>query len=422
MHKIINQQITLNLKSLLLITFIVWSGAFYSLFSSPFQPLEDKPPINQRLLIVGDYFAYPKSTRIGGTETVLIKVFQMLTEKGYVCDVMGKETRTGIREDIKHAVAEKINNLKPDHILIALLGPLSYKFACYCADHHIPFTAFIPARIPQLAKKVHGFPQWLSKYYVDKFLARATRILVPSDSLRKEIEAQGFRNVVTWHHGIDLDVFTLPTADEKKQAKLDWNLQARPAPFYLCVTRLSGEKNIEGFLNLHVDGTKILVGPEDAISIKRHGYSYEKLRKKYPDTVIIGGQTGKNLLSLYHLADVFVFPSICDVFGITQLEALACGLPIVGFNTFGPADVVPKGCGVSFLADSFDSRSLKMCAIQAYKASIPPENCRAYAAHFSWDNAMDILENNLVQINELPDLDEEPGRGWLCFRRKAKTA
>lgn len=390
----------------------------------------------KRLLIIADHCTSDGPKTIGGTELVINQTMLLFRKRGYIVNFMDTVTTAGIREDIKPQVSKKIITFKPSHIFIVLHGPMSYKAACYCAENSIPFTAFLSCRHHKVAKKTHHVPEWLSKYYVKKFLTKATRILVPSNSFREELVAQGFKNVVTWSHGVDLDTFTLPTPDTKIAATRTCNLQDMPRPFYLCVSRISAEKNIEAFLNLNVKGTKILVGPAAPDS----GYTIASLQKKYPDTIIVGPKLGTNLLNYYHCSDVFVFPSQNDIFGITQLEALACGLPIVGFNTHGPADVVPVGCGVSYLENPqnccmrYCTRSgmpLRQRAEQAWEdlqdGTLTQGQCRAYAERFSWTNAMDILEANLVQINRLPEEvetkeEEEQSRGWLYCRRKSKAA
>lgn len=385
----------------------------------------------KRLLIICDNCTSNGPTGIGGTEVVIHQTTNLLRARGYTVNFMDTVTTAGICDDINHPVSKKIVTFKPSHIFIVLHGPMSYKAACYCAENDIPFTAFLSCRHTEVAKKTHYIPKWLSWHYVKKFITKAAKILVPSNSFKEELNAQGFKNVVTWSHGIDLDEFTLPSAGEKKAATIACGLHGMKRPFYLCVSRISQEKNIEAFLNLKVDGTKILVGPTQG------GYSIPSLQKKYPNTLIVGPKQGQELLKYYHCSDVFIFPSKHDIFGITQLEALACGLPIVGFNTYGPADVVPTGCGVSYLEDK------KGCCVECCTRSgiplseraerawddlesgtVTPAQCRAYAERFSWAGAIDILEDNLVQIKELPEKETEKSSStWCCWRnRKSKKA
>jgi glycosyltransferase involved in cell wall biosynthesis len=139
------------------------------------------------------------------------------------------------------------------------------------------------------------------------------------------------------------------------------------------------------------------------------GYSIPELQKQHPDIIITGPKRGKDLINYYHSADIFLFTSKNDSFGLVLLEALASGLPIVGFNTYGPRDVVPKGTGVSYLADK--DEELQTCAVKAWEdlqnGLITHQQCRDYAAQFSWDVAVDKLLLSLTQIMVLPDDEDE---------------
>lgn len=296
---------------------------------------------------------------------------------------------------IQPKIAQKIEQFRPDYIVITLHGIMSYKASSYCYAHNIPFTAFYPGRLPEIGQAMFGVPLFMSRYFVHRFLNRASATLVPARSLMEELREQGIEHVDVWPHGVDLEKFTLPTLEEKEKATYACGLHDRKRPFYLYVARLSQEKNIDEFLQCPVEGTKILVGPEDS------GYSITQLRERYPDIVIAGPQRGKDLINYYHCADAFLFTSTNDSFGLVLLEALAVGLPIVGFDTYGPGDVVPPGCGVSYLARSMEG--LAACAIKAWQdlqaGVVTPQQCRTYVTtHFSWDKTIDLLIANLHQI------------------------
>ena len=250
--------------------------------------------------------------------------------------------------------------------------------------------------MPELIKSLFGFPIRISRYFINSFLAKATNILVPTPSFAQELIAQGLKNVFTWPHGIDTGIFTLPTATEKEIATQACNLQHRERPFYLFVGRITKAKNLKAFLDLDLPGTKILVGEENI------GYSLETLKKQYPQAVFPGLKQGQELLNYYQCSDIFVFPSKIDSFGLVLLEALACGLPIVGFNTFGPGDVAPISSGISYLADV--NGSLQTQALQAWydlqNNIVTPDLCHSYAEQFSWETATDNLLEHLTLIDE----------------------
>jgi glycosyltransferase involved in cell wall biosynthesis len=377
----------------------------------------------KRLLIICDNFESVDTKIIGGTEHVLIEATKYLEANNFEVSFVKTSNfdipRGMLSLEPTNAV-KQIDTIRPDYILIVLHGFMSYHAACYCADNDIPFTAFHSCRLEHVAAKTHHIPTWLSKHYVNKFLKRAARVLVPTQSFVDELHAEGIKQASAWPHGVDLNQFSVPTADEKATAITACGLEGKPRPFYLCVSRISQEKNIEAFLKLDVPGTKILVGPAD------NGYSIESLRKNYPDAIIAGPKKGRDLINYYKLADAFVFPSMRDVYGLTQLEALASGLPIIGFNTYGPQDVVPKGCGVSYLAEVETGQAgLNACAAEAWadlKADTQgaiPARCRAYVERFSWEAVMRPLMENLIQINPdwLPDLDVENAGGICCGSR-----
>jgi glycosyltransferase involved in cell wall biosynthesis len=361
----------------------------------------------KKLLIICDMW----EDHIGGVDEVVRQVRTRLAKRSYIVAFMGLEdvscfdvpfmpgTSSPYPWGIEKQVAKKIRHVRPDYIFIVLHGILSQKAAGYCYKNNVPFTAFYPGRGPECVQKMTGIPMWISRYFINSFLFKASKILVPSHSMHDELIAQGFSSAVAWPHGIDLKNFALPTKEQKDIATQACKLENRTRPFYLYVGRISAEKNMSAFFDVDVPGTKIVVGPEDC------GYCLESLQKQYPEIVFAGPQRGRELLNYYHSADVFLFPSKMDSFGLVMLEALASGLPVVGFNTTGPADVVPKGCGVSYLAES--DEEFKHCALSAWAAlqldvnQEIPLKCRAYATLFSWDMAMDAFEQNLFQIDPM---------------------
>ena len=414
---------------------------------SSFSGVQEK----KRLLIICDTLDSLEAPEIGGTELVLSKIGKELISNKYdfIVECMDLPYpsyprtkiarpeicwRNGLDSAHQRAVAQKISTFKPDYILIALHGIMSYQAACYCTDNKIPFTAFCSTRHPQFIDEnipVPAYPvvgssvKWFkSKFvktataYENSFLKRGASVLVPSLSFKKELEDREVKNIAVWPHGVDLEFFTLPSVQEKIQARKRCDLQGRKGPFYLYVTRLTREKNVQGFLDLKItSGTKILVGPDGT-------YKAQDLRKEYSDIIIPGMKQGKELLDYYHSADIFVFPSKKDVFGLVTLEALACGLPIVAFNTTGPAEVVPLGCGVSVLADADNDATLAISAYQAWcnlqNKVITPEMCRAYAERFTWENATNILVDNLHEITPLSlqsAQSSKPTESCNCFSR-----
>ena len=174
---------------------------------------------------------------------------------------------------------------------------------------------------------------------------------------RKDLAARGFRNIRRWTRGVDTDLFR-PRGGSVLDAQ---------GPKFLYVGRVAVEKNLEAFLSLDLPGTKIVVGDGPARS---------RLEARYPDARFLGKLAGQALAEVYSSADVFVFPSLTDTFGIVLLEALASGLPIAAFPVTGPLDVVgTSGCGTL-------NHDLRQAALEAL--AIPKDLCRAYGETFTW--------------------------------------
>ncbi len=362
----------------------------------------------------------------GGVEEVINQVRKRFIARNYSVELMGLDDVStfnvpgmpGVKMPypwgIAEKVAEKIYEFEPDNIFIPLHGILSYQAGCFCAEYNIPFTGFYFIRYQEVVKDMTGIPFFLSTYFTHNFLSDATNVLVPSASIRDELIEVGCDSdhVFAWPHGVELDRFTVPTEEEKEAATKACNLEGYERPFYLFVGRICKQKNIPALLNVKVPGTKIVVGPEE------DGYSIAKLQKEHPDILFVGPKYGQDLVDYYKSADIFLFPSKLDSFGIVQVEALATGIPIVGFNAFGPSDVVPKGCGVSYLADN--DQEFQACAEQAWQdlqaGKITASKCRAYASRFSWETAMDKLENTLVQVDKekMSETIESYMQAWWC--------
>lgn len=358
----------------------------------------------KKLLIVCDMWEHT----IGGVEELFHQVRNRFVKKGYRVELMGLADVDHFKVPIMAStkspypwgnnvkLAKKMKAFKPDYVLVIWHGFMSHQSASYFQEKKIPFIAFYPGLLPEAIKSVAGIPLFITNYVINNFLKKASKVVVASNAMKNHLLAQGVDHVLVWPHGIDIERFTLPTKAEKQLAIKKCMLEKKQHPFHLYVGRLDPMKNLDLFFNVSLPGTKIVVGPED-------GYSIAALRKKYPDIIFTGGKQGDALLDYYRAADVFLFPSKIDAFGLVVVEALAMGVPTVCFDSFGPSEIIPKGCGVGYLAKN--NKQFKHYALQAWKdvQSNPllAQQCHNYAARFSWDVAMDELEKNLIQINYL---------------------
>jgi glycosyltransferase involved in cell wall biosynthesis len=198
--------------------------------------------------------------------------------------------------------------------------------------------------------------------------------MVATPALASELGARGFRNIVLWPRGVDTRLFHPRAVD-----------LGVPRPVFLCVGRVAVEKNLEAFLELDLPGTKVIVGD---------GPARAALMRKYPQAMFFGAQQGEELARTYAAADVFVFPSKTDTFGLVLLEALASGVPVAAFPVTGPRDVLgsaPVG------ALNGDLRQACLAALQ-----IPRAECEKFAAGHSWEASARAFIENMADIRNLP--------------------
>ncbi|WP_439574355.1 glycosyltransferase family 4 protein [Phreatobacter sp.] len=226
------------------------------------------------------------------------------------------------------AIAARLDELSPEAVHIATEGPVGLAARRWCRSRGLPFTTSFHTRYPDYIRARVPVPEGWTYRALNRFHAPAVRTLVPTASVRAELEAHGFGHLVLWSRGVDADLFR-PRPD----ARLDL-----PRPIMLSVGRLAVEKNLEAFLSLNLPGTKVVVGD---------GPQRAELAKRFPGTVFLGARTGEDLARIYAAADVFVFPSRTDTYGNVMQEALASGLPVAAFPVPGPLDVLAEpGAGV----------------------------------------------------------------------------
>lgn len=272
--------------------------------------------------------------QINGVVTTLGKTGECLSEMGHdVMYVTPQDFRTipcPTYPSIKLAInpvgklGRTLDKFGPDAVHIATEGPLGWSARRYCKKRGLAFTTSFHTQFPQYVKLRAPIPLSWSYAVLRGFHGDAVRTMVPTPSLRNELHEWSFDNVVIWSRGVDTEVFK--PADK---AFLD-----APRPISMYVGRVAVEKNVEGFLSLDIPGTKYVVGD---------GPDLEKLQRKYPAVRFTGVKRGMELAAHVAAADVFVFPSRTDTFGLVMLEAMACGVPVAAFPVTGPVDVVRHG-------------------------------------------------------------------------------
>jgi glycosyltransferase involved in cell wall biosynthesis len=267
-------------------------------------------------------------------------------------------------------VARLIEAAAPDTIHIATEGPIGLAVRRYCRKHGLPFTTSFHTRFPDYVSARAPVPESWVWATLRWFHGASRAVMAATPALAGELRTRGFRNVVLWPRGVDTSLF------RPREADLDL-----AKPVFLCVGRVAVEKNLEAFLALDLPGTKVIVGD---------GPARTALEASYPDAVFLGALQGEALAAVYASADVFVFPSRTDTFGLVLLEALASGLPVAAFPVTGPRDVI-GAAPVAVL-----SEDLRAACLSAFEIS--PQACVEFAARHTWEASARAFIDNMALI------------------------
>jgi 1,2-diacylglycerol 3-alpha-glucosyltransferase/glucuronosyltransferase len=286
---------------------------------------------------------------------------------------VGVPTYAGLRVALpnRREITRRIEAVSPDAIHIATEGPIGWAVRAYCRRRKLAFTTSYTTRFPEYIAVRSIIPAGLSYAVLRHFHGAAAMTMIATSSLRQELSARGFSKLGTWTRGVDTDLFKPDDAVE-----LDL-----PRPIFMTVGRVAVEKNLEAFLSLNLPGSKVVIG---------EGPQKTALEHRYPKVRFLGEKTGHDLTAHIAAADVFVFPSRTDTFGVVQLEALACGTPVAAFPVTGPLDVIadhPVG--------ALDT-DLRTACIRAL--SISRETCRNFALERSWENSARQFIGNLTVL------------------------
>jgi glycosyltransferase involved in cell wall biosynthesis len=268
-------------------------------------------------------------------------------------------------------LSRRLDSFAPEAIHIATEGPLGRAARAWCLRRKLPFTTAYHTRFPEYVAARFAVPLSWTYGMMRRFHAPAARVMVATPSIEADLVARGFGNIGRWSRGVDLDLFR-----PDMPAQLDL-----PRPIHVYVGRVAIEKNIEAFLKLDLPGSKVVIGD---------GPQRAALQARYPDVHFLGAKFGADLARHVAAADVFVFPSLTDTFGLVMLEALACGLPVAAFPVEGPKDVIRDG---EVGALDWD---LKRAIDRALE--LPRAACRAYAGQFTWEAATRQFLANLAPV------------------------
>jgi len=292
------------------------------------------------------------------------------------------------------AVQDRFKSFEPEAIHIATEGPIGIAARRVCQEWKLPFTTSYHTRFPEyVSARVPVLPLSAGYAYMRWFHKPSGRLMVATPTMRDELERHGFRNISPWSRGVDTELFN------PDRARI---FEAEAKPVFLYVGRVAVEKNIEAFLALDLPGTKVVIGD---------GPQLAELTVKYPEARFLGPKFGEELADAYASADVFVFPSLTDTFGLVILEAMAAGTPVAAFPAPGPIDIIP-GSGAGVLARD-QSSGLKEACLEAL--TLDRKAVRAYAEKFSWRACAEEFVRNLQ-----PYPEPEKTRFWKRLRRLAR--
>jgi glycosyltransferase involved in cell wall biosynthesis len=273
----------------------------------------------------------------------------------------------------RRRIAKMLKTLKFDAVCIVTEGPLGWAARSACMRAGIPFTTWYHSHF-QLYAGVR-FQMLLRPVLalVRRFHSVATRTMVSTESLKRELESAGFKNLVIMPLGVDTELFVRNSAPP---------LLPLPKPVFVYFGRLAPEKSPEEFLKLELPGTKLVIGD---------GPDRAKLEKKYgEENMFVGYKHGQELVDCLSLADVFVFPSRTETFGLVVLEALACGIPVAAHDVMGPRDIITEG------KDGYLNEDLADAALNCIGLS--PSDCRTKALQYSWEHSTDVFIKSLFFI------------------------
>lgn len=323
--------------------------------------------------------------QVNGVVRTLSTTVDRLTRRGYEVELVTPSqfftfALPGYSE-IRLAMAPRFGTrrtlraFEPDIVHIATEGPIGWSARAWCKDNGVPFTSAFHTRFPDYAAVRTGLSPAHFWPLMRRFHKSSEAVLVSTPTLAAELAGHGMGHTRLWSRGIDNTLFH-PGHDAHPA------MRDLPRPIMLNVGRVAVEKNLTAFLGAEVAGTKVVVGD---------GPDLATLRARYPDAVFLGALAGEALASAYCAADVFVFPSRTDTFGLVMIEALACGVPVAAYPVPGPVDIIgPAGRGAAgtlpMTVGALDD-DLALAINRALRCD--KLGAAVHGASYSWDNATD---------------------------------
>jgi glycosyltransferase involved in cell wall biosynthesis len=322
----------------------------------------------EKILIATDAW-YPQ---VNGVVTTLTKLKQYCPSIEFITPAQFHTYSLFFYPEIKLAfpsqkqIDELIKLHNPHYIHIATEGPIGFAVRKWCIRNKFKFTTSYHTRFPEYLYEYYKIPMVLSYSYLRYFHNKGCGTMVATPSMSSILQQRGFKSIIPWNRGVSLDQF-YPIKQNKNVDN----------PIFLYVGRVSKEKNIQAFLELDIIGHKVVVGD---------GPELKALKAKYKDVEFTGKLVGSELSKQYQRADVFVFPSKSDTFGLVMLEALACGLPVAAFPVPGPIDILNSKVGCMDV-------DLKIACQKALM--LKSKDCISHAKLYDWKKVTDMFVKNV---------------------------
>lgn len=340
-----------------------------------------------RIAIATDAWA----PQVNGVVRTMTETVNRLKSRGHIVEVIAPDRFTNIPcpgyAEIRLALAPRFGVRKalhahaPDIVHIATEGPIGWSARAWCLAHDVPFTSAFHTRFPDYVAARTPLSPDLIWPIMRKFHSPSRAVLTATQSLRNELAGRGIAKTAIWSRGIDRDLFHPNQPAHPALAQLK-------KPILLSVGRVAVEKNLHAFLSADTDGTKVIVGD---------GPARAALAAQYPDAVFMGTRKGAELASIYASADIFVFPSKTDTFGLVILEALACGVPVAAYPVPGPLDIIGlEGLGLSNeLPKPVGALNEDLSAAIDTALTLDRNVAADYGAQYCWDKCTDQFLNGL---------------------------
>ncbi len=342
--------------------------------------------------------------QVNGVVTTLVELVKELTIAGHTVQVIEPgqfKTRPcpgypGIDLAVApgRLLAEKLRAFAPDAIHLATEGPLGWAGRAYCQKRKLAFTTAFHTKFPEIAHAAMRLPVSWGYALFRHFHRPSSGVMVPTQSVLRMLEHRGFRNLRPWTHGVDTRLFEF-----RAQPGGGWGIELLPRPVALFVGRVSYEKNISAFLEMDFPGSKVVCGVGPVLA---------HLKRRHPQVHWLGLMPRDELAKIYAAADLFVFPSRADTFGLVMVEAMATGTPVAAYPVDGPLEVLRRRDAQGRSLGGAMHEDLKTACVAAL--ATPREQARKRSLDFSWAHATALFTSFLVPAH-LPSTPERTPAG-----------